>query len=163
MGKELAKRLSWRFIDSDEEIQKREGKSISEMVKERGWEYFREREREFLRRLFQMKEVVVALGGGGVLHEKEMEILKREGIIFFLDVPEEELIKRIKDDPKSSKERPSLKKQKSLEEEVREVLKERLPLYKRYSHFRITNYNKGVKEVINEILREVESYVQTDC
>ncbi len=86
VGRILAKELGLRFVDADEVFQKREGRSISEFVKEFGWEAFRAKEREIMREMSDEEGVVIALGGGAVTHEEEMELLKREGLCVWLSV-----------------------------------------------------------------------------
>ena len=108
VGKKLARELGFRFIDLDDEIEKSLNKSIRELVEENGWEEFRKIEKEFLRKFGEEERVVLALGGGAVLHQREMEELKKRGTVIWLYADPEKVIERIKKDSKSFSQRPSL-------------------------------------------------------
>jgi len=153
IGKLLAERLSLSFLDLDEEIQRRVGLTIKEMVERYGWNYFRERERESLEDLMNKSRCVVALGGGSVLHADLMEKLKERALIIYLKISAETAVKRIERDPKTEHSRPSLSGL-SLEEEAERVLKERVPLYERYADIIIDTDKETVEEVLTEILEQ---------
>jgi len=153
-GQKLAQVLKWKFIDLDEEIQKRAKKTIKEIVEEGGWEEFRKRERELMREIADLKNVVIALGGGGVLHKEEMKKLKENSLVVWLKTSEKEIIKRMKKDQKTTSQRPDLSNL-PLEEEVKKILKEREPLYKIYSDLEIDTTNLSHDKVIEKILRQI--------
>ncbi len=155
IGKKLAETLNWNFLDLDEEIQKRAGKTIKEMVEERGWEYFRKMEKEEMKKLENLKNIVIALGGGSVIHKDEMSNLLKKSLIVWLFAPAEVIVKRMKEDEKTASQRPALKNS-SLEKEVEEVLRERLPLYEKFSHFKIDTSKTSIEEAVKNILEKLQ-------
>ncbi len=155
IGKKLAETLNWNFLDLDEEIQKRAGKTIKEMVEERGWEYFRKMEKEEMKKLENLKNIAIALGGGSVIHKDEMSNLFKKSLIVWLFAPAEVIVKRMKEDKKTASQRPALKNS-SLEKEVEEVLRERLPLYEKFSHFKIDTSKVSIEEAVKNILEKLQ-------
>ncbi|MFA6028491.1 MAG: shikimate kinase [Elusimicrobiota bacterium] len=90
VGRSLARRLGWRFADSDAEVRRRSGLSAAAFIRRRGLRSFRAEERRVLRSLLGRTETVVALGGGTPLPSA------RPGAYsVYLSVPEEELSRRI--------------------------------------------------------------------
>jgi len=154
IGKKLAEVLEWKFLDLDEEIQKKLGKTIKEIVEEKGWSYFRKIEKEEMKKLKELKEIVIALGGGSVLHQEEMENLLENSLVVWLYSSPKVIIKRIKEDEKTSFQRPALKNL-DLEKEIFEILKERMPLYEKFSHFRIDTDNLNIESAVKEILEKL--------
>jgi shikimate kinase len=155
IGKKLSEALNWDFLDLDEEIQKKTGKSIKELVEEKGWEYFRTLEKDEMKKLKKLKNVVIALGGGSVIHEKEMKNLFKESFVVWLWANPDVILDRIKEDEKTASQRPSLKNL-DLKSEIEEVLKERYPLYEKFSHLRIDTDKFSVKEAVKKILEKMQ-------
>jgi shikimate kinase len=155
VGKLLAERLNLSFLDLDDEVQRRVGLSIKEMVERYGWSYFRERERAVLEDLIEEEGCVVALGGGSVLHEDLMEKLKESAFIVYLKISSASAVERITKDSKSEQTRPSLSDL-SLVEEVERVLKERAPLYEKYADIIIEADRTDLNTLLKEILKHLE-------
>lgn len=154
IGKRLAEDLNWKFLDLDIEIQKETKKTIKELVEEKGWDYFRKVEKESMKKLKDMKNVVIALGGGGVIHEDEMKLLFKKSFIVWLYSSPEVILERMKKDEKTISQRPSLKNS-GLEKEIRDVLKERVPLYEKFSHFKIDTDDIDVEGAVEKILKNI--------
>ena len=91
VGTELARRLGRTFVDMDEEIVKRAGKSIPEIFAEDGEESFRAVETEVLRELAPQSALVIATGGGVVTRERNLPLLRKNSRIVRLLRPVEEL------------------------------------------------------------------------
>ncbi|QJA05318.1 shikimate kinase [Thermosulfurimonas marina] len=157
VGRLLAERLSWDFVDLDHYIERRLGKSIREVVEEEGWETFRRAEREALRDFIGRPRVVLAVGGGAVMHRKEMEELGREGLFIWLKASPETISQRLKKDPYTKTRRPSLTG-KSLEEEVRELLQERTPLYSALAHLELSSETQAPEELVEHILEQIKNF-----
>jgi len=155
VGKLLAEKLNLPFLDLDEEVQRRVGLSIKEMVERFGWSYFREREREVLSELIEKEGCVAALGGGSVLHDDLMEKLKCKAFIIYLKISPATAVERISKDSKSEQTRPSLLEV-SLAEEVERVLKERSPLYEKHADVIIEADRKELNTIFKEILKHLE-------
>ena len=92
LGKVLAKEYGKDFIDSDEEIVKLCGMPISEIFSLYGEAHFREIEALVIANLSKMQNAVIATGGGAVLNKRNLDLLKENGVVLFLDRPLEELI-----------------------------------------------------------------------
>lgn len=85
IGKKLAKELSMDFVDTDEQIVARENREISDIFANEGEPYFRQVESEVIREVSFRKNTIIATGGGAILNEKNVEVLKAFGIIYLLD------------------------------------------------------------------------------
>ncbi len=94
LGQSLASALSYRFVDLDEQIVKKEGLSISEIFETKGEAYFRDVEVEVLQSITGDK-LVIALGGGTFCSDDNIDFIKKSGISFYLYLTEEELLKRL--------------------------------------------------------------------
>lgn len=98
IGRGLAKKFGWRFIDSDHEIEARTGVSIPTIFEIEGEEGFRRREAQVIEELSKLSNIVMATGGGVVLAPMNRECLKRNGVVVFLDVPPVQLYERTRND-----------------------------------------------------------------
>ena len=111
----------------DDEIAKKAGKSISEIVKQQGWENFREIEREVVERVSsEARSSIIDCGGGVILDDRNVTDLKRNGKVVLLTSSFEKIFHRVSRDLI----RPPLEAALSFEEEQRKVLIERDPKYK---------------------------------
>ncbi len=84
VGRILAERLGLELADTDQLIESRERRAISEIFAGEGEGYFREREREAVRELAGLENLVIACGGGLPLYEDSIRPLKERGTVFFL-------------------------------------------------------------------------------
>jgi shikimate kinase len=103
-GRLLARVLGRDFLDLDEQIVARAGRSISQIFEDEGEGGFRQREHDALRQVAQRENIVVALGGGAVLRDDNWELIQQSGISIYLKVRPELLVQRIEGEP----ERPLL-------------------------------------------------------
>ncbi len=143
----LASDLRMPQICLDEEIVRKAGRRIPEIVADHGWGYFRDLESEVTEDYGKRDGWVIDTGGGVILREKNVKNLQRNGTLVWLTAPPSVLIERIKDDT----ERPALKDGKTFLEEVAEVLEERLPLYRSAAHWTIDVSARSPAEVASEI------------
>lgn len=100
IGKVLAEKLGKTFVDTDDLIVEKYG-NISELFAQKGEEYFRDIESEQLKIAAKMNGAVIATGGGAVLRKENIDALKQNGVVFFLNRPIEDIIPT-KDRPLSS-------------------------------------------------------------
>jgi shikimate kinase len=128
----------------DEEIVRKAGKRIPEIVADHGWETFRDLESEVVEAYGKKDGWVIDAGGGVILREKNVQNLRRNGTLLWLTAPPSVLIGRITGDT----ERPPLKDGKTFLEEVEEVLEERQPLYRSSAHLTI-DVSEGTPEEIS--------------
>ncbi|MBN1419512.1 MAG: shikimate kinase [Planctomycetes bacterium] len=125
IGRRLAERLDLAYVGLDDEIVRRAGKSIPEIVAEAGWDRFRDIESEVVRDAAARDRCVLDTGGGAILRRRNVEALRRNGFVVWLRAGIADIVRRIHGDT----QRPSLTGQKSFTEEVEEVLAERRPKY----------------------------------
>ena len=95
VGKELAKIMGRKFIDTDDMIEKEQGIAIKAIFAARGEEYFRELEYEACKKVSEMKNCVISTGGGAVTFERNVNVLKQGGKIVFLDASFDTICDRI--------------------------------------------------------------------
>ncbi|MBI4232805.1 shikimate kinase [Candidatus Peregrinibacteria bacterium] len=151
LGKILSKKLQLELIDQDKVIEENEGMTIAKIVELRGWEYFRAIESKITGELTQKKNKIIATGGGVILDPDNRKALKQSGKVIYLYRKPEECIKYIKDDPN----RPPLTNQETLEEEMKQLYKERNSLYCKTAHkifHRSENLEKDAEELVNSLL-----------
>lgn len=131
IGKALAARVGYTFMDSDHEIVKRCGANIPWIFDLEGEEGFRQREMQVIDDLTQEDTIILATGGGAVLREENRNWLHSRGVVIFLDVSLEEQLRRTSAD----KNRPLL--QTANPRAVLQKLREdRRPLYEAVAHRR---------------------------
>lgn len=92
-GKLAAEELRFRFIDADSYLEKKYGMRIVEIFEKFGEGYFRSLETECISELSCITDCVIATGGGAVLNKDNIEMLRKNGIIFYLDAPFDDIIK----------------------------------------------------------------------
>jgi len=98
VGKALAKRLGWRFLDTDQEIEAKTGVSIPVIFEIEGEDGFRNREARALGDVIHLENAVIATGGGIVLREDNRAQLLRSGLVVYLNASPERLIERLRHD-----------------------------------------------------------------
>jgi shikimate kinase len=125
VGRELAGRLGVPFVDLDEEIERREGRSVPEIFAADGEAGFRALEAQELLRASGRDPSVVACGGGVVLEPANRIALRNTGICVFLSVPLEALSARVR----PAEDRPLIHKEGDLER----LLADREPLYREFA------------------------------
>jgi shikimate kinase len=125
VGQEVARRLGWSFVDTDDEIVRRAGKSIEAIFTDEGEDYFRGLERDVVRKLAGTKETVIATGGGVAKDADNLRMLAATGVVFWLQLEPEEIYRRIRD---QGIVRPLLRVADPLGE-IRRLVKEREPSY----------------------------------
>jgi len=98
VGRRLAKKLGWKFIDLDAEIERREGRPIAEIFRQDGETHFRNVERLCLRDLSSSRKSVIALGGGAYMDPENRELAEKTGLTVWLKVSFSNLVHRVKID-----------------------------------------------------------------
>jgi shikimate kinase len=128
LGRELARVLKVPFLDLDEEIQKEAGLSVKEIFAKDGEEHFRRTESLILKKWCANSDsFVMATGGGAPCFFDNMERIKKAGISFFLDVPVDEIVKRM--DGEGISHRPLLSGSETVSEVLRRLRNQRLSFY----------------------------------
>ncbi len=150
VGKEISRMLGYRFVDTDDLIEEREGMPISLIFKEKGEDYFRNVEQSIVQEAGQMRNVVIATGGGVIKNKKNVESLARRGVIIWLKASPEIILKRVMTE---GGKRPLLNVEEPLIE-INNMLKERLPLYQQADTAVDTDYITP-RETAREIIRKL--------
>ena len=127
LGKKLARALNYRFIDLDKLIEKDQGMEISAIFAQKGEDDFREVETRILKDTATQQGIVLASGGGTPCFFDNMKVIKEMGVSIFLDVPAEDLARRIENHGKD--DRPILSGATSLVDTLRSRITDRIPYY----------------------------------
>ena len=150
IGKNLAKKLNYNFIDVDKLIEKKEGCSINLIFKNKGENYFRKIENDITLVELKKHDTVISLGGGAFMNNSIRRCVKKISVSFWLDVPLDDLIKRLK----KNHQRPLLYK-KNVENEAKKIYFERKKIYNE-ADFRIKCGSLKSEDIVNEILNLYE-------
>ncbi len=156
LGKSLAARIGWRFIDSDDEIIKSSGMTIREMVDSEGWSVFRERECRMIELIAGIQKCVVATGGGAVLNPGNISKIKASGKVIWLKTNPETIKARLLKDTNTKELRPSLT-EKDFDTEIVETLKEREPLYKKAMDVEIDTDNIDIDNLCDNYFNHIRN------
>lgn len=145
VGKALAEKLGYEFLDTDELIEKRVGLKISEIFEKFGEPYFRKIESEVVEDVSKLNKKVISTGGGVVLKSENMENLSKNSIIINLRASPEEIYNRLKD----KDDRPLLKKDDVLGE-IKKLLEVRKKFYERCDYY-IDTDGLTTQEVVEKV------------
>jgi shikimate kinase len=147
VGRALADRIGWPFLDMDSEIEAREGKAIPQIFSERGEAGFRLTEAEVLRAHVRSIEAgrpcVLALGGGAFVQPANRELVQNNGVSLWLDCPFEIIERRLNGDHT----RPLATRTNGLGR----LYEDRRPLYSQ-ADYRVNVDTEDVAELVRRIL-----------
>jgi shikimate kinase len=149
VAKLLAEKLGMEVVSLDEEIVRRAGRPIPEIVAEHGWPHFRDLEAEVTKRVSARDGIIVDAGGGVILRPENVANLRRNGVLFWLRASVPAIAGRIE----SGTQRPALTAGKTFTEEVEEVLRERTPLYEAAAHHQVDTDTATPDQVAAEVVR----------
>lgn len=145
----LAERLRWPWLDADDVLESRAGRSVRALFAAEGEAGFRAREAEVLAELARLSRHVVATGGGGVLREENRALLRR-GWVVWLTADVDTLWQRLQGDGTTAERRPALTV--GGREEVAEVLRVREPLYRACADLVVATAGRPPEAVVEDIL-----------
>ena len=157
VGITLSKRLGKAFCDTDDYIQKKAKRPISDMVSAEGWAFFRAKEKEAIREVSCFDDCVIAAGGGAVLDAENVENLKRNGVVVLLEATIQTIHKRMRCDKRTDQQRPGLTG-KDPYKEIEKVLELRRPFYQRAMDFSVDTTSKSIDQVFDEIVQKLGEY-----
>ncbi len=148
IGKEIAKRLQWPFFDVDQIMEREAGKRIHDIVAEEGWVSYREREYHIAKRLSQLDHSVIAMAGGTVRYEWNMDVFRGTGVFILLTAPIKTLASRVE-----KNDRPRVNLGTSLEKDLSLIWRKYMDRYEEAADFTYrTDRNETVKEEAEEII-----------
>ncbi|HNR13212.1 MAG TPA: shikimate kinase [Thermodesulfobacteriota bacterium] len=150
----LAHKLQRNVVHMDREIVARTGASIPDIVAAYGWEHFRDIESELVQELARRNDFIIDAGGGVVVRQSNIQLLRNTGRLFWLKARPETIAERIRNDT----ERPSLSGVKTFLEEIEDILTERTPLYQQAADYELDTDRASPEEIAEEI----EGMVQQD-
>lgn len=151
VGRLVAARLGWAFVDSDEQIEAATGQTIAGLFASEGEEGFRNREAAVLAELCGRDRVVLATGGGAVLRAENRQRLRAAGFVVWLTAPAEVIWHRLQNDPLGGQRRPNLTAAGG-PDEVRTLLATRTPLYRDLADLTIETHTRSPEAVVDAIL-----------
>jgi shikimate kinase len=161
VARELARRLSWRCVDLDDEIERAAGKSIAEIFAQDGEAAFRDLESAALARCAEQEQIVLATGGGIVLRgtnrRKLRKVCERGGHVVWLRASAETILARMTADASTASRRPNLTPDGGLQEIV-ELLGQRTAFYEQCASSTVDTEGWTPEQVADEILAALAPY-----
>jgi shikimate kinase len=151
VGRHLARQLGLRFIDSDHEIEHRIGMPIRDYFAAQGEAAFRDVEQDVIDELTAQEGLLLATGGGAVLRPSNRDALHSRTHVFYLRSTPEELHRRLRHDT----HRPLLQVADPLRK-LRDLYRERDPLYRRTAHFVVESARPSVPALMSMVLMQLE-------
>jgi shikimate kinase len=154
VGQRLAKNLSKKFIELDALIEKKAGKSILEIFRRDGEIRFRELEIEATLEVAAVKNAVIACGGGIVLNKINIDRLRQGCVIVCLEASPAVILKRTSADKDG---RPLLAVA-DREQQVRDLLRYRRPLYQRAAEITVNTSRLSIDTAAKRIIEALRAY-----
>ncbi|MDQ7074419.1 MAG: shikimate kinase AroK [Gammaproteobacteria bacterium] len=150
IGRQLARKLNYQFVDSDKELETRAGVDIATIFEFEGEEGFRKREQHLINELSQHSETVLATGGGAILKPNNRKVLRSRGLVIYLSVSIEHQLERTGRDNK----RPLLQT-----DDPRKTLETlqtiRAPLYEELADLTISTDQGNSRSILNQIIKQL--------
>jgi len=151
VGRHLARQLGMPFFDSDHEIEARIGMPIRDYFAAQGEPAFRDLEQQVMGELTARDGIVLATGGGAVLRQANRDALRARTTTFYLRSSPEEIFRRLRHDT----QRPLLQVA-DPQKRLRELYRERDPLYRRAAHFVVEAARPSVHGLLGMVLMQLE-------
>ena len=148
IGKILANKLNYNFIDVYNIIENEAKKTIKKIFEEDGEEYFRDLEEKITLSILKNKETIVSLGGGAIINKKIRDSIKKNSYNIYLNVDVDILTKRLK----NSKSRPLIYK-KNLKKELINLISIREQFYRKADL--IIKNEKNIIETSENIIKKI--------
>ena len=150
VGRQLARLFRLSFHDSDADIEAKTGVDIAFIFEKEGEAGFRLRERESIDRLTQLEGVVIATGGGAVIHADNRRALAERGVVVYLETSVDQQLERTR----QGKHRPLLNDT-DPKTKLAELMRERALLYREIADLTVSTDGRRVQLVAEEIYREL--------
>jgi len=150
VGKALARRIGYPFLDADREIEIRCGVDIPTIFEFEGEAGFRAREKKIIAELADIDPVIMATGGGAILNRSNRKTLRDNGYVIMLSVEIEEQLRRVS----LNKNRPLLQGD-DVEKKLRVLMDERRALYESTAHHIVSTNSSRMQNVVAKITRHL--------
>jgi len=157
IGRTLAKKLRRRFVDLDRVIERAEGSKVREIFEHRGEAYFRQLEKQALADVLEENNQVIATGGGVILDDQHLQILREKALLIGLSAEMDVLLARAGDATK----RPLLQGS-NRREKIEILLRQRAARYAQ-AHVTIDTSNLTVDQVVKKIMGMLEVRKTVGC
>ena len=151
IGRQLARCLKLKFIDSDREIEIRTGVDIPLIFELEGESGFRKRERKVIDELTTKPGIILATGGGAVLDKRNRQHLASRGRVIYLHTSVEQQLRRTAHD----RNRPLLQTP-NPKQKLEELMQVRDPLYREIADWIIETDGRRVRDVVQQIVQKIE-------
>jgi len=149
----VAEKLGWNWVDADEVLEKRYGKTIREFFASEGESGFRDKEEKIFAELCQLPRHVIATGGGIILRETNRQRMKTAGKVIWLTADAQTIWQRLQNDPAPTDRRPPLTVGGLAE--IEEVLKMREPLYQVCADVTVSTTGRSTEKIAKQIADEL--------
>ncbi len=156
IGKQFSSMMNWPFYDTDNLIEEKAGKSISQIFADDGEEVFRKIETDIIRQIASKKHQVIALGGGAILRDKNWNIIAKSGISICLTASVVVLANRIMQ--KSHRPLMANLTDRELLLKIENMLKERQPYYQKADY----SFENGGELSIKEFALSIFKIIRDD-
>ena len=148
-GRIIAEKLNMSFVDMDEEIERQQGKKVSEIFADSGEMYFRELEKELLNQFTDSDNVIISTGGGVPCHFDNMEVMNRLGTTIYIHLTTQQLAENLRQTNISKRPILASLQNEDLETFIAENLSKRECYYLQAQH-RVSGTEE---EIIQQILK----------
>lgn len=154
IGRALARRLGWEFVDLDHELESRCGVRVSIIFDIEGEQGFRKRESALLDECSQRSGIVLATGGGAVLAPENRRVLRERGVVVYLRANVDELFRRVERD----RNRPLLQTD-NPRQRLQDLLEQREPLYEEVADLVFDTGSLPITQTTRVLLKQLQEYV----
>lgn len=162
VARALGRMLHLPVMDTDDIVQARVGQSISRMVAERGWSFFRAHEHDVIEEVAAAQGRVIATGGGAVENGDNRRCLSEGNLVVWLTAERDAIVTRMIVDGKSEEERPPLSHD-PLPDEIELILEQRMPLYREMADLIIDTTVAAADEAAFQILDYINKEGKEIC
>lgn len=153
IGRALARRLGWQFVDLDHELESRCGVRVSIIFDIEGEQGFRKRESALLDECTRRSGIVLATGGGAVLSPQNRQVLRERGVVVYLRASVDELFRRVECD----RNRPLLQTD-NPRQRLQDLLQQREPLYEEVADVVFDTGHLPVSQTTRVLIRQLQDY-----
>ncbi len=148
VGRILADQLTFHFLDTDELIEERTGKSINQIFAQFGEQTFRDLEKDLLKELSTREQLVISTGGGLAANDENLASLKKHSLVVCLWASPEAIFERVR----NQQHRPLLQTPNPLEK-IKELLAKREVFY-RQADVLVNTERRSLKEIAQHVLHQ---------
>ncbi|BBM38169.1 shikimate kinase [Leptotrichia hofstadii] len=148
IGYWLSKKINFPVIDADKYLEEKENRVISDIFSNEGEKYFRELETKYLKELSEKEGIIISTGGGAVKNKENIDILKENGIIVFINRTIDDISRE------NHRNRPLLQNP----DNIRKLYDERIKLYRRYADIIIKN-DDSIDVIVDRIITSLKGKI----